>query len=528
MNHVRWRSNLEARLLVRGDDRGVALLTALMFMIFATGLSLVLLSAILSQAVPAYTAQKNTRTVYAAQAGLQSALALIRSADAAPDAAGNVYGVPAELPCSAAGNVTADTKGASYLVTLQYFTADPTSRDAAWRASNKMDCPVATVPKYAYVESSGQDAAIPGNSNATVGNRALSAIYKFKTTNANIIGGMIYNSNSSYCMEAVAKTAGSEMKFVPAAQCQATPLQLWIYATDYELKLASTVAVGSVSMCITGPVADTESTQKALLQPCQTNDTRWNQLWSWVGGGTWAGQQKIIANGPGTYCLQTSSADGSNLSSKRLEVKKSCAVGTFPNYSYQPTGTFNPSLSVGAGAAGYDTHQIVNYQEFGRCADVTAEEDTTAYMIVYPCKQDPTALGTYLKWNHKWYYTKPPEGSTTLGPQPIYIDNNKTSTTVRKCLTSPAVGDVDVTFTLCNSSLDRQKWTRVENTGDYSSSYLFVNSEGKCLTADMSSLHDSKWSKVRVANCNGSLAQKWNAPPTYVDATFGGYREVAP
>lgn len=525
LNRARWLSALETRLAARGGDRGVALLTALMFMLFATGLSLVLLSVILSQAVPAYTAEKNTRTVYAAQAGLQSALALIRSADAPPDLSHKVYGNPADLPCSVSGNVAADGTASSYSVSIQYFTSDPTNTSDSWRAANMMACSVgvSTVPKYAYVSSSGQDSAIPGNTNAAAGNRALSAIYKFNTTNVNIEGGMIHNSNGTFCMEAVAATSGSNVKFVPAAQCLNTPLQLWVYATDYELKLASTMVPGSVALCITGPALDGENTQRATLQPCQSNSTRWNQLWSWTGDNTWGGQQPSITGGPSTYCLQASLADGSNLSSSFVEVKKSCTTGLFPNYTYKPTGTFTPSLSVGAGAAGYNTNQIVNYQEFGRCADVTDEVDTRAYMIVYPCKQDPTGVGTYLKWNHKWFYVKPTEPVTSSAPQQITIKNASGAT---RCLTSPTSTGVEVTFTACTTS-SLQLWTRVEKTSDYASSYLILNSAGKCLVADPSSLHNAKWSKVRVANCNGSLAQKWNAPPTNVDAEFGGYREVA-
>lgn len=526
LNRVRWRSHLESRLADHSDDRGVALLTALMFMLFATGLSLVLLSVILSQAVPAYTAEKNTRTVYAAQAGLQSALALVRSADAAPDASNNVYGNSADLPCTANGNVAADGTGATYSVTVQYFTSDPTNTTAAWRAANMMPCSagLSTVPKYAYVSSSGQDSAIPGSTDATVGNRALSAIYKFKTTNINIEGGMIYNSNSQFCMEAVTATAGSLIKFVPASQCLNTARQLWVYASDYELKLASTIAGGAAGLCITGPLAQGDSTQDALLQGCRskTDPARWNQLWSWTGDYTWYGQKNPVANGPSTYCLSADANNGSSLNSKQLKVKKDSCSST--------TGTFTPTLSVGAGAAGYGTHQIVNYQEFGRCADVTNNVDTSSYMISYPCKQDPTGTGNYLNWNHKWYYTEPDEsiGQTISDFQEIYIYNNSGA---KKCLTSPTAGGVDVTFINCASSgatATRQQWKRVNKTGDYSTSYLIVNSEGKCLYADSANLHtDNFSSKVRVTTCSGSLSMKWNAPPTHVDATFGGYREVA-
>ena len=61
------------------------------------------------------------------------------------------------------------------------------------------------------------------------------------------------------------------------------------------------------------------------------------------------------------------------------------------------------------------TKQIVNFKEFGRCADVTGANINNAdtpgeFNIVYPCKQDPVGAG--LAWNHKWYYNSPTVGYT--------------------------------------------------------------------------------------------------------------------
>ncbi|MFT2815221.1 hypothetical protein [Leifsonia sp. A12D58] len=487
-------------------------------MLIAAGLSLVLLSAILAQAVPAYTAQKNTRTVYAAQAGLQSGLAVLRSAVAMPDAEGRIFGDSSKLPCDLTGNVAADSSGPTYVVSLQYFSSDPTYMTAVWRDANKIYCHgsagLATVPKYAYITSKGQDAAIPGVTSATLGNRALSAIYKFKITNVNIVGGMIFNSTNAFCIEAVSASAGQKIKFVPAAQCLNTSLQLWTYAADYELKLASSLVGGGPGLCITGPKNAGESAQDALLQTCKASPdaTRWNQLWSWTGSSSWRGQN----------------ATNTDVSNYYLSPG-TVAAGSFLRVNAGSSGSFSPSASVGAGAASYSTNQLVNYLEFGRCADVTAETWSKEFMISYPCKQDPTGGGANLLWNHKWYYTEPVSPATKSAVQDIHIYTEKEKIN-KKCLTAPATGAGDVTFAACNPALVRQQWVRVKDTGDYSTSYLVVN-QGNCLTVDSANQYveasGAKFSKVRVATCNGTLAQKWNAPPTYVDSTFGGYREVA-
>ena len=521
MNQTRINAWRDYRAGSRGESEGgVALLTAIFFMVLAAGLSVVLLSAILSQGVPARTAQKNTRTVYSAQAGLQNALGLIRSAAKAPDVNGKVFGDPAKLPCSVAGKVTASAgEGAFYAVTIQYFSEDPAMKDDAWRSANDFPCAspggLASVPKFAYVYSGGKDATAPTSPDDS--DRALSAIYKFRVSNANVSGGMIWNSNSTFCLEAMNDKNNPNIQYVPQSECLGTDLQLWAYSTDHQLKLASTTAGGVPGLCITGPKkAGDNNRQQATLEDCRapTDANRWSQLWNWTGDYSWRGQNPDISSGPSNYCLSPDTADGSAASEyKQLYVRPGC------------NGTFAPSSSVGAGAAGYATHQLVNYAEFGRCADVTNEDITSAFMISYPCKQDPTGTGTYLRWNHKWFYTEPTAiGQTSLGPQEIYVN----APVGKRCLTAPDVGagNGDLVFLVCNSS-NKQKWTRVKDTGDYASSYLMVDTFGRCMFADPSSPFNTYYSKIRVTACDGSLKQKWNAPAIYEDSAFGGYREIA-
>ncbi len=500
------------------DEGGVALLAAILFMIVMAGISVVLVSVVLAQTVPSNIAQKSTKTIYAAQAGMQTALSIIRGAALAPDYTGHIYGDPTKLPCSLTGQVNAQTDGITYSVAINYFTSDPTGKDSTWTAANKLSCSATTGPSlqptYATIIAQGIAPSIPGLASPTTGNRQISAVYKFKVSNVNVVGGRFYDSSNSYCLHATTATAGSLIKFLPNAQCTTDALELWIYDTDYKIKLASTTVGGAAGLCITGPVTWGGATQNAQLQPClsATDPLRWNQLWSWTN--SFQGQNVTISAGLSNYCLATGYTNGTALTGKSLLVSNGC------------NGGLSPSLQMGAGAASYATHQIVNYKEFGRCADVTNEAINYSFMISYPCKQDATGTGAALNWNHKWYYTEPTGGATSLGPQQIYVyylDNVNS----KYCLTSPTTGNgFYPVFALCNAS-NQQNWTRVYNTGTYLTSYLFTDYAGRCLTADSADLYSS-WSKLTVTTCTGSDAQKWNAPPTYTDSTVASYKEVSP
>ncbi len=512
------------------QEQGVALLSAILFMVLMAGISVVLVGVVVAQSVPSNIAQKSTKTIYAAQTGMQTALAIIRSAAAAPDYAGNVYGDPTKLPCATTtapltGKVNAQSDGITYSVVINYYTLDPTGKDSTWLGSNKLSCSsttgVASTPKYAAIISQGIASTVAGLSNTTLGNRTLSAIYGFKVTNVNIPGGRIYDINKGYCLRGATATVGSLVNFIAAASCTNDALELWVYDTDYKIKLASTIGSSTV-LCITGPVSYGGAAQDAKLQPCKSNTDplRWNQLWSWMGSDTWQGQNQTISSGYSNSYLGTGYATGTALVGKNLQVLN---VTTF----VAANGPMAPTTQVGAGAAGYNTHQIVNYKEFGRCADVTGQNIGSLYMISYPCKQDPSGPAqTNLFWNHKWYYSEPTAPATTTASpgQQIYVYyNNNTST--KYCLTRPTGSGTYPVFTLCSGDA-KQNWTRVNDTGTYASSYLFLDAVGRCLTVDPTDLYASTtYSKLKVATCDGSDAQKWNAPSSATNASVASFKE---
>ena len=503
---------------VRGDhsESGVALLSAILFMIIMAGISVVLLSTVLGQIVPSSLAQRNTKTIYAAQAGVQASLAMLRSASKT-DSTGT-YGDPTKLVCSLTGSIDAQNNGLSYVANISYYTTDPTTT----ATPTPLGCSGAGVsgqPKYAKISSQGIAAPVAGVSSTPTGSRYLSAVYTFKITNINIPGGRIFDGANNYCFEATGTAVGSTIQFTSKGNCVKAKeaVQLWIYDTDYEIKLASTTVTGSTPLCIAGPKIWGDSTQNATLQKCVVK--QWNQLWSWMGSYTWQGQSQTITDGYSPYYLAGSFAEGNY-----LQVNAGGA-----------SGTFNPTPAVGPGAASVNTKQIVNYLEFGRCLDVTNEQITSDFMISYPCKQDPSGTGTppgtgQLKWNHKWYYTEPVAPATSLTQTISVLVNNDAAQ--KYCLQTPtaASGLIYPLFKSCVGSENLQKWTRINNTGTYAGSYLFVDYLGRCLSVgtNPSDLFNTSFSKIIVATCDNSLAQKWNAPAASVGGAVGSYQEVAP
>jgi len=499
-----------------GSEAGAAMMMTLMFIFFVGGLLIVLLAALLGQLAPQQFVQSSTRSVYAAQAGLQSGLSILRSntrtVGTGPSAV--TYGDVTKLPKTPVTGTVDGVSGSAlaYTVTFTYFTANPSGRSDSWLAANAM--PVSSLsitnqPVYARIVATGTDSAT-----GTPRSRTVAAVYAFNTTNVNIPGGLILNADGTKCLKASSSAAGSTMTMVALSSCTDDTKNLWVYDTDYKLKLASTIATPSV-MCITGRVwTSSSASPNATLAPCAASNAAapGNQLWSWDSPDSWVGQNQDTVSGRSSRWLA--------LSSDVLVDSGSAAR------------TFTPQPAVGAGGASYAMHQIVNYREFGRCMDVTDVQIDKTFMIVYPCKQDPTGTGNAILWNHKWYYAEPTAPSTTTAWQnvKVYINNN-TSTANTRCLTvassyASATPTTDVTFKNCDPGNTLQRFVRNNETGNTISSWTFQLDQDrtKCLAAVPESGY--AWSHIRIMTCDGSTAQKWNAPAVTTGSKLGDYQEL--
>ena len=512
----------------RGDESGAAMITALLAILVTAMFAIVMLGVILSQVVPTQLQQATTRTVFAAEAGVNAVVGQIRNAAAPPDGTGKVYGDRTKLPCTATGTVTSAGTALNYQATIQYYIEDPTTQPDSWRTSHALSCSPgfgpSEDPTHALIESSGTGLVVqnaPGNVQ-----RTIEVVYAFQISNANIPGGYIYSWDKSkpgvpdrFCLEAVLPRAGEYVKYVAAADCGARNVrQLWVYDKDYRIKLASSTTTnsGADSLCITGnPNGSTPVKVTLELCAAATDVARWNQLWSWMGDATWQGEKSDISDYSSYYL--SSGVSGSVNVGSYLQVWNQTGAAEWNSY--------DPDPRVGPAKAGVSTHQLVNYYEFGRCADVTHQQVGESQMIAYPCKQDPSIAQNKLAWNHKWYYNEPTNTQGSLGPQQITVNNGTTY-----CLTSVNADKGFVTFKSCSASNAGQKWTRYAQMDTYDQSWVFKDGYGRCLDLGpwyhLGLSDQESWSTLVTNPCDSSLGQKWNAPPNLSSATLGGYWEL--
>jgi Tfp pilus assembly protein PilX len=495
----------------RRDD-GVAMVIVLLMIMVILGLTVTLVSTLVATPPAIYLASRGTKTIYAAQAGLQAAVGQLRNTPTYTSGAGTIYPNPANLPCGVSGTVDGSS---SYSATITYYNADPAGQTPSWLASstNIVGCTTGSgttsTPSFALIRSSGIGAAVPALS-STAGVRILQAVYGFNLSNVNIPGGPIYDNSQGYCIAAVSASSGSKVKYVRAVsgngltdaqKCPNATLMNWVYNTGYQLQLASTVGT-SAPLCISGGT----STGDVKLKPCADTTI---QKWAWTGQYTW---------------LQ-----GSDSSNNCLGAGGTVSAGTTVKIMISGcNGTFYPSSAVGPGAAGVTQNQIVNFLEFGRCVDVTGENINNRPYIDYPCKQDPSGAGGFT-WNQKWSYTEPPVGGTIQANQQITTTPPGYPTL---CLTTTATSAAVphypsnyVYFTYCSAGATNQQWTRIGNTGEFASSYLLEDGWGHCLDLDQAHLN-SGWSTIVVAACSGQNSQKWNAVAANTTATLGSYQEI--
>jgi hypothetical protein len=488
-----------ARRGVRGhrEDCGAALLLVLMLILVVAALSVLLLGMVLAQSRPTSQEKKSTRTVHAAEAGLNAALGQIRAATT-DDSMGVAQGDRSKLPCGTiTGTVGGESGNVGYTVDVRYYLTDPTNTSTTWRTANALGCAAglgpSQVPSYALLEAQGTGDSAPGLSPSS-GDRSLESVYSLQVTNVNVAGGLIHNMyggqgvNLDLCFDAISTTPAANAP-VKATTCSAGQLsQRFSYQSNYSIVLNSTQTTTTpAGMCVTY-----DATKATLvMRACDnTNSQKWgfdagaHFRWPWSGG----------------LCIkiQNDNISGSNL----VADAGTCGSG------YSRYQTWAPDPKVGAGNAGPNQSQLVNYLQFGRCFDDTGWDLNHAFMIVWPCKQDPTGGPG---WNQQQTY------DSATGH--LVVDDTY-------CVTAPNTTGGYVTLTPCVVGQASQRWNETGNTGDYASSYTVVDYRGRCLGLGAPNAELPAWSTVVSAVCDGTLGQKWNAPPNLIDASNKNTRET--
>ena len=552
---LRLRDRIRAE---QDPDAGFAMLFTLLLIFIVAALSIAVAGIVYNQVQPTQQQRKTTVTVDAAYAGLQVALGQIRSA------ASGTTGVLPSLRCTGntattgatfatstavgtptygatftgtvnttAGNA-ASAGNSAYAVSVAYYPSDPTGQSLAWLASNAMSCPLSSVPAYAYLQSHG----IINGQSSTSGDRTEHATYQFSTTNTNVAGGrlIILGGTLGLCVTDANVTSTSTTPKVndplTMQPCKAigTANQAWSYRNDLTLYLAG---FPTQNLCM--QAASATAGASVSLQTCTgsgsgstypyASSTQQLQEWPFNDSGHFA-TASTLGSTNGT-CLDPSGETSSYEAPQNTALVVVTCDGNTGGLQ-----NWNPDPQVGAGKAGGNTtgqpgsptNQYVNYAEFGRCLDITGQNVAADHLIDYPCKQTPDS--TQLTFNQVWTYTA--SGTTGYGTMSV------TNGGVKYCLTAPTTGNM-ITTSSTNCATTPSSATLWQTTGqvagNYRGSYELVSKlSGLCMAADNaynSQISDSTpgSSTIVAETCDGSLKQKWNAPPTNPNVGLGNINE---
>ena len=319
--------------------------------------------------------------LHAAQAGLDVGMGQIRVAHGVPSASDPVGGGELRLlPCGPfSGDVDNGTASRpTYSVSIAYYNANPRTA-----SSTQITCTpgagTTVTPAAARLTSTGTD-PVTGDS------RTLSGTYTFQTTNTNVAGGQIRAYSSNLCME-----GGTDLTMQACVEGdEARQRQFFAYNADLTISLYNSGSEANPrGLCLDGGSPETAG-NRVTLRPC-ANPTQPQQQWNFDSSAGFKGTTKegdiLRAN---NLCLALKAP---NTAGSILVLTTSCS-------GVNATKSFNPAASVGAGAAGAENGQLVNYSQFGRCIDVTEVRYDKGYLIVWPCKQtpDPTKLDPNQLW----------------------------------------------------------------------------------------------------------------------------------
>jgi hypothetical protein len=533
----------------RLDDRG-SMPLALLVVTIGMAMSGTLAAMVITQVQTGDFDARRLQALHAAQAGLDVGLAAVRGA---VDSAG--VGDTALLPCGPLEGPLGEGSTASYVVTINYYGKDPQGKPWTQDPQGNPVPPTdgfiacadaqAKNPGPAFVMFDSVGSAVKGST----AERELRGTYVVHTDNSNISGGLIHfpSASKDLCFDAgSAEPASGTPLTVQLCNAGGTS-QTWAYAETLQFVLvASQTPAHPFGMCLDAGgyprlVPSATVIIPVLLQPCQSvAPALYRQMWSFNDSGNLVGSNATGTNTDG-YCFNVPTPDTANIA---VILTKSC-------------NAFAEDANVGAGQAasqepGKYVGQLINYNQFGRCLDDTGQNRNAAFMIAWPCKQNPNP--TLVTWNQR---NVVPVLPSVADPTKDGTDDNHVTGTIvmtwpnpgtaaipatgttpaipaipassdAYCLQSPLSPELYqyVTTKVCDGTASQQ-WTVYGHTAHYATSYTIVDSTGLyCLqprdpttaTPDLYATVNLI-SKIYVGVCSGSTLQKWNADKNVVDST---------
>jgi len=482
----------------RGDRGSLAM--AVLLTVVGVSLAGLLAAVTLGEITSTRSDMRRGHTLHAAQAGLDALLAQIRAAD---DGSGN--GVRASLPCGplagAVGGGTAET----YQVAIYYVGFDPQSQmkaSQAWFAANDINCTAgsgpATLPTFAVAFATGTEAG---------STRVVRGAYRLRTTNQNIAGGPITVFYDNLCMDSGATTSPAGGTPLQMRTCDATRKeQVFAYRQDSTLQLVNSVTSAQPNgMCLDAGSPQAEG-NLVRFETCASPATA-RQQWRYNDMAMIEGLDAAGNNNGFMFQLTTA-----GLNTSTVKITKT-PTG---NNIYNNANSFMPDAKAGAGNAGPQNKQLVNFKQFGRCLDLNGGNYQNT-LITWPCKPS---------WNQA--FTLP-----ALGTDPATAVVGKITMTVGAgnatppgfyCLRSPRTTwqwsfPMLVSCTATDPAPEL-RWRAIGYTGKYGTSYQLLDVDGNCVQPsdaptdpeyfDVGAL---KISMIVLRPCTDSLLQKWNADP---------------
>ncbi|QNK80360.1 ricin-type beta-trefoil lectin domain protein [Nakamurella sp. PAMC28650] len=500
------------------DERG-SMAILLMVMLVGLMLSALLVPMIITQDRTTRFDSTRVQALDAAQAGIDVTVGTIRGSVTGAGTA--VIGDSSKLPCGPVSGVVNSNGPAAYSVVVEYFTFDPVNEP--YPSSNTMKCvngygtfdpgTGTTTPAFARFSSTG---TVGTATNGSTAGRTITATYTFRTSNVNILGGVVQIAGSgSLCMDAgsAGAPAGTAVTLQPCSSSSPPAAQqVFAYRTNLSLQLVSSItAANPAGLCLNSAHLPALTGDAVVLSQCSPLLTQpvvpYTQQWSYNDNGQYqAALPTSATTGLGVLpdlCMNTAVQ-----SAGQAVVLSSCSGAA----------NWIPSPSVGPGAAALP--QWVNYNEFGRCLDVTNQDPNHSFLIDYPCKQNPYPGA--VKWNQLFTALPiPPDQASVTGP----IYTNDTANGQRYCLTSPGSLNGYVTVQSCTGGA-LQSWTVYGGSSslNYSTKYTVVNGT-MCLGLSAPNAEIPAWSTIDVETCAGTTDQKWNAVPNVLTSTLKNIRE---